>query len=48
MRHVPVVLITGIALATATGATAQPLDKAAIREFMLTADIVAAEPIGRG
>ena len=36
-------------LAVVTGAaTAQPLDSAAIQEFMLTAEIVAAEPIGSG
>ena len=38
----------GLGLSIPSGATAQPLDSAAIQEFMLTAEIVASEPIGKG
>ncbi len=38
----------GLALSAPSGATAQPLDKAAIEEFMLTAKVVASERIGKG
>ena len=38
----------GLVLASASEARAQPLDKAAMQEFMLTAEIVEAVPIGRG
>ena len=52
MRYFPRALIgpviSGLALATATGAPAQPRDKAWIQEFMLRAEIVDAVPIGRG
>ena len=41
-------VIVGLALATAAGASAQPRDKAWIQQFMLTAEIVDAVPIGRG
>jgi hypothetical protein len=34
--------------AAATAATAQPLDKAQVQEFMLTAEVVDSQPIGRG
>ena len=38
----------GLVLTTPSGTTAQPLDKAAIQKFMLTAEVVASEPIGTG
>ena len=41
-------VIVGLALATAAGASAQPRDKAWLQQFMLTAEIVDAVPIGRG
>ena len=52
MRYLPMALsgpaIAGLVLATATGAPAQPRDKALIQEFMLTAEIVDAVAIDRG
>ena len=52
MRYLPValtgVVAAGLALLTASGTIAQPLTKAAMQEFMLTADIVESEPIGKG
>ena len=38
----------GLVLSAPSGATAQPLEKAAIEEFMLTAKVVASERIGKG
>ena len=38
----------GLVLATSSQTHAQPLDKAAMQEFMLTAEIVEAVPIGKG
>ena len=38
----------GLCLSTPGGTTAQPLDKAAMQEFMLTAEVVASAPIGTG
>ena len=52
MRYLTVVLTgvvaTGLVLSIASGTIAQPLTKAAMQEFMLTADIVESEPIGKG
>ena len=39
---------TGLVLSTPSGTRAQPLDKAAMAEFMLTAEVVEAVPIGKG
>ena len=52
MRLLTIVL-TGLAtvslvLVTPSGTPAQPLDKAAMQQFMLTAEIVEAVPIGKG
>ena len=52
MRELPMAwigpVVAGFVLATATDAPAQPLDTAAIRQFMLIAEVVASEPIGKG
>ncbi len=52
MRHFSMALAglvaAGLVLSTPSGTTAQPLDKTAIQEFMLTAEIVEAVPIGEG
>ena len=52
MSHLPktpIGLLVAALLHTASvGTSAQPLDRTRAEEFMLTAEIVAAEPIGRG
>jgi len=52
MRHLTValtgVVAAGLVLSSASGMIAQPLTKAAMQEFMLTADVVASEQIGKG
>ena len=41
-------LVAGLVQSVSAGTGAQPLDKTRTEEFMLTAEVVAAEPIGRG
>ena len=52
MPHLPKtvigLLVAGLVHIVSARTSAQPLDKTQIEEFMLTAEIVAAEPIGRG
>ena len=48
MLHSSKVVIGVLALTVAAAAHAQPLTKSQIQEFMVTAEIVASEPIGKG